>query len=150
MLSLRQRNADDQRRVVAWIPDAAALFMFTGPRLSWPLNPDQLLAMESDLLGAWMVIDEENNEPVGHFDLRTDNCTAWLGRVLINPSQRGRGLSHVLIRLAIEQARTLGVRQLRLNVIVGNERAISTYERAGFTEIPQSGRADLRVMALSL
>lgn len=150
MLSLRQRNAIDRGRVVSWIPDADALFMFTGPRLRWPLNSNDLLAMEPDLFGAWMVIDEDNNEPIGHFDLRVAEGTAWLGRVLISPSQRGRGLSHALLQLAIEQAKTSEATQLRLNVIVGNERAIKTYERAGFLEIPQSDRPEIKVMAISL
>jgi hypothetical protein len=69
VLSVRRRTEVDLSTVVGWIPDAGALYFFTGPRLVWPLTIEQLAAMDADeSLTAWMVLDERA-QPVGHFDL---------------------------------------------------------------------------------
>lgn len=147
---LRARTPVDCETVVGWVPDAEALHLFTGPRMTWPLTSEQLSAMEGNGFSAWMLAEEGTEAVVGHFDLTLDREAARIGRVLIDPARRGRGLAHVLIGLAIEQARELGATELRLNVIVGNEAAIRTYARAGFIEMSQSDRPEVHSMARSL
>ena len=141
MLRIRQRVDADISTVVGWIADADALNMFTGPRLVWPLTIDQLAAMTAtDAASAWVMID----------DLALDEGTARIGRVIVDPSRRGRGYGSALVRLAIEEARALGARALTLNVVADNAPAIATYERAGFQQLPMSDRPDVRTMALTL
>lgn len=69
---------------------------------------------------------------------------------LIAPELRGRGLAHDLVGNMIQQARRLGASELILNVIIGNEPAIRAYERAGFVNIAESSRPDVRSMTRKL
>jgi GNAT superfamily N-acetyltransferase len=65
----------------------------------------------------------------------------WIGGFGIASAHRGRGLSHALTEEAVGSARRLGLRDVRLEVLVDNPRAIRTYEAAGFTRT-----RDLRVL----
>ncbi|HBU43013.1 MAG TPA: N-acetyltransferase, partial [Microbacterium sp.] len=110
----------------------------------------QLAAMTAtDAVSAWVMIDDRA-DVIGHFDLALDEGTARIGRVIVDPSRRGRGYGSALVRLAIEEARALGARALTLNVVADNAPAIATYERAGFQQLPMSDRPDVRTMALTL
>ena len=150
MTSIRARNHEDCRAVVDWIPDADAFYLFTGPRLTWPLTPSQLNeTAEAPGLSAWMLLDDDG-KVVGHFDLRLNGKSARLGRVLIAPDDRGRGLAHDLVRHAGAKARELGATQLTLCVIKGNEPAIHTYVSAGFVFEESGDRSDQQEMSLRL
>lgn len=150
MFSLRPRTFADCEEMTRWVPDADSLYLFTGPRLNWPLTSGQLSAMELTGLSAWMLVEEGDETPLGHFDLVLEGQIVRIGRVIIAPAHRRRGLAHVLINLAIDQAKQLGASEMLLNVISGNEPAIRVYERAGFTELPYSDRPNVTVMHLPL
>lgn len=150
MFRLRRRTATDCEAVVSWIPDPDALYLFTGPRLRWPLDAAQLSELEDAGCNGWTLVENESNDPVGHFDLAIDGEVARIGRVCVDPARRGQGLAHLLVGFAVDRARSLGASELRLNVIVGNDAAIRTYERAGFTTSPQSDRPDVRAMSRAL
>lgn len=148
---LRSRNVDDCEVVVSWVSDADALYLFSGRGLRWPLDAAQLSKMESTAgYRAWMLVHRETDVPVGHLDFTIDMDVARIGRVLLDPARRGRGLAHVLTGLAVDMARSLGVSELRLNVISGNEPAVRAYARAGFTTLAQSERPGVQSMSLAL
>jgi RimJ/RimL family protein N-acetyltransferase len=56
----------------------------------------------------------------------------WVGGFGLAPDWRGRGLSGRLIAALLDRARGAGLRRVQLEVVTTNERAIRTYERAGF------------------
>lgn len=144
---LRPRTDRDLSKIVSWVHDRRALYLFSGPRLQWPLTEAQLREMEQvEGLTAW-VVARPTGEAIGHFDLTQVDDEARLGRVIIQPTMRGRGLARTLLRLALSQARVLGAERVRLNVISDNEPAISAYTRAGFSVIPHAAeRPDVTVM----
>lgn len=76
---------------------------------------------------------DQSQAPAAHFDLTIDDDVAHLGRLLIDPQLRRNGLAHVVDGFAKRQAKTHGASEMRLNVITGNESAIRTYLRVGFT-----------------
>jgi RimJ/RimL family protein N-acetyltransferase len=138
---VRPRTTGDLPRVVGWVPDADALYLFTGPRLHWPLTESQLSDMESgDGFTAWMLVEDQTDDPVGHFDLTLQEETARVGRVILAPEIRGRGFAHDLVDSVIQQARRLGASKLVLNVIAGNAPAIRAYRRADFVLMAESPR----------
>lgn len=84
---------------------------------------------------------------VAHFDLTIDGTVARLGRVIVNPALRGRGLASAVVGLAVAEAQRLGAEVVRLNVITTNEPAIRAYLRAGFEVVAgASSRTDVTVM----
>lgn len=150
MLSLRERVDADIVTVMGWVPDERALYLFTGPRLVWPLTVDQLAAMTvTGEISAWVMVDDESLL-IGHFDLTLVDDTARIGRVIVDPAERGRGYGGALVDLVVERARSLGARRVALNVISDNAPAIAAYERAGFQQLPGGDRPDVRSMALTL
>jgi RimJ/RimL family protein N-acetyltransferase len=58
------------------------------------------------------------------------SCCGGFGIV---PGQRGRGLALPLTLALLDQARQCGARRMTLIVLAQNQRAIATYQRAGFT-----------------
>jgi GNAT superfamily N-acetyltransferase len=59
----------------------------------------------------------------------------WCGPFGIVPNFRGRGLAGTLASGLIARARSHGLRSLGLEVLVQNERAIKTYQNAGFVTL---------------
>jgi len=149
MLSIRQRISADLDTIVGWVPDAAALYLFTGPRLTWPLSTLQLSEMESDQnLSAWIGESSRDGGTVGHFDLTQHVETFRIGRVIIDPAQRGQGLAATLVALAVAKCQELGASRIALNVIAGNSPAIRTYERIGFRAFQTASEPGVLAMEL--
>lgn len=59
---------------------------------------------------------------------------AWIGGFGIAPDWRGRGLALPLVDACLDGARAAGASEIELEVLVGNDKAVRTYERAGFRE----------------
>lgn len=149
-MTARPRTDRDLEQIVSWIPDADALFLFSGTRLSWPLTEAGLRDLTHTAgLVAFGVIDARG-DLVGHFDLAVEGGCARLGRVIVDPARRGRGYARGLLRVAGEQAGRRGAEVVRLNVVTTNEPAIRAYRRAGFTVVADgSNRPDVTVMECS-
>lgn len=147
-LRVRARSDQDVHEVVRWVPDAAALYFFSGPRLTWPLTAQQLQGLTGATAGMTpSVVVSSAGELVGHFDLTLDESIARLGRLIVNPSLRGRGLAIPVVDLALIEAQRLGADVVRLNVISKNETAVRTYRRAGFVVVAgDADRADVTTM----
>lgn len=144
---LRAREDHDLERIVSWIPDARALYLFSGNRLTWPLTIEQLRGVsESDGPAAYAVVDAAGTL-VGYFDLSVADGVARLGRVIVDPATRGRGLSRHVMKLAVAEAHRLGARRLRLTVVSANTPAVRAYRRAGFlAQPPDDARTGITVM----
>ncbi|KPI34062.1 GCN5-related N-acetyltransferase [Actinobacteria bacterium OV450] len=70
--------------------------------------------------------------PVGHVSVRGTR----LGRVLIAPGARGRGLGETLLTLAVARAfDELGLTSLDLGVYTHNTAAVRLYEKLGFRAV---------------
>ena len=66
---------------------------------------------------------------------RLDADTGELKRLYVRPGHRGLGLGRLLAEAAIEQARELGYRRLRLDTTPEMASAHELYRRLGFCEI---------------
>ncbi|WP_081799312.1 GNAT family N-acetyltransferase [Neobacillus jeddahensis] len=81
----------------------------------------------------------DQDEPVGvilggmkiYEGIQTMRC----GTLAVHPEYRGKGISQRLFELHKEEAVKHGCKQLFLEVIVGNDRAIRFYEKLGYVKI---------------
>ncbi|MBI5167976.1 MAG: GNAT family N-acetyltransferase [Candidatus Eisenbacteria bacterium] len=73
--------------------------------------------------------------PVGVALLGLRGERAWIGGMGVVPAGRRRGLGDTLMKAVIERARARGVREVWLEVLTTNARAIPLYERLGFRHV---------------
>ena len=57
---------------------------------------------------------------------------AELGDLAVHPDRRRQGIGALLLRRALDEARSRSIRVLYLEVRIGNESARRLYERSGF------------------
>jgi len=60
--------------------------------------------------------------------------------MFVRPPHRGRSLGRTLLRALEEQARTAGIRVMRLETASLLTEAIALYRSAGYRDIPQYGQ----------
>jgi ribosomal protein S18 acetylase RimI-like enzyme len=151
-LILRGREDTDLPAVVEWVPDREALHLFAASSLAWPLTPKQLAEVgEATGRTSWLLVDAANpSAPLAHADLTVLGDRARIGRVIVDPASRGRGLGATLVRLLIEEARLVGCVRIDLLVIDGNAPAFRTYEGLGFSYDPGSDVDGMVAMTLEL
>ncbi|MET9885191.1 GNAT family N-acetyltransferase [Streptomyces sp. NPDC006430] len=129
-LSLRPfRPADDAPALHRWITTRAELVTWAGPAFTWPLDDSQLTAYATEPgRHTWTAVSADGH-PLGHVSVRGTR----LGRVLIDPRARGRGLGEALLTLAVDRAfGELGLPSLDLGVYTHNTAAVRLYEKLGF------------------
>lgn len=139
-LIARPFEAMDIPVLTGWFSNAAEIMQWAGPRLRWPLDSEQLapflqpMDLERDEWSAWSVCGA-GGEVVGHFQLRFDALCrqVTLGRVVMAPARRGRGLAEPMVRIALAKAFSIpSAHRVELRVYDFNEAAIRTYTKAGF------------------
>ncbi|MFD3807369.1 GNAT family N-acetyltransferase [Streptomyces sp. NPDC058611] len=130
-LSLRPfRPAADITLLRSWVTTPAELMTWVGPAFSWPLDDGQLSSYAAEPgRRTWTALSPDG-QPVGHASL----AGIRLGRILIAPAARGRGLGTAMVSLVVERAfgEPDGVPELGLGVWAHNTAALRVYERLGF------------------
>lgn len=131
-LTLRQFHAADDAALISWLRTPEELYLFTGPRLQWPLDRAQLDGLRAD--AAFIPFTAElDGTLVGHIELvPTGEGEARIARVLVAPQSQGRGAGEQLLRVALAEAAGRGIHSLTLFVLPDNARAIALYEKLGF------------------
>ncbi|MFD9411355.1 GNAT family N-acetyltransferase [Streptomyces sp. NPDC059989] len=129
-LSLRPFHpTHDAPLLRTWVTSHAELMTWAGPSFSWPLDEAQLTAYAAEPgRHTWTAVTPAG-DPVGHASI----AGTRLGRVLIAPEARGRGLGETLVSLTVSRAfGELNLPQLGLGVWAHNTAAIRLYEKLGF------------------
>lgn len=129
---LRPFDPADDAELISWLRTPEELYLFTGPRLTFPLDGAQLDEIRADatITPFTALVD---GTVVGHIELvSTGDAEARIARVLVDPARQGQGLGELLMRSVVAEARGRGIRLLTLRVIPTNARAIALYEKLGF------------------
>ncbi len=137
---------DDFTDLIEAVEDARCLLQWAGPEYRYPLNETQLERTLRQGQGplasllAYKAVLTDTGETVGHAQLMGIDrvtSTATLGRVLVFPAWRGRGLGRALVRLVLGEAFDhLGLELVILHVFAFNRPAVATYRGVGFTVRP--------------
>ena len=72
---------------------------------------------------------------VGYIGVQTVLDEGYINNVAVRPEYRRRGLAAALISLLINEARTIGLAFMTLEVRESNAPAIALYEKLGFTTV---------------
>ncbi|HEX4009166.1 MAG TPA: GNAT family N-acetyltransferase [Solirubrobacteraceae bacterium] len=137
-VSLRQLTGADCRRIAGWIASEDDLYQWSGPAdFSWPLTVDQLLGDLARAGGGRLLLAATAGEGalVGHVKLAVaaHHRIGHIGRVVVAPDQRGRGMGTALMRAVVALGfDELGLHRLQLGVYAFNTAAIACYQGAGF------------------
>lgn len=138
MVELREFASADAGLLIAWIADAAELLTWAGPSFRWPLDEEQLgqyAAEPAARRRIWTAVDARSGATVGHASLKldADRPSGRLGRVLVAPGARGRGVGAAMLTQVLAYAfGELGLERVGLGVFTHNGSAVRLYERLGF------------------
>jgi ribosomal protein S18 acetylase RimI-like enzyme len=83
------------------------------------------------------LIAERTGAPIGIAVATSYGAYGFVGEIIVNPEERGRGLGRILLDRAIEYLRGCGAESIYLDGVVA---AVPLYERAGFKRICRSLR----------
>ena len=141
-IMLREYQAEDIGSIRQWVNDEQ-----TTRYLSTRYWPAQTMVDSEEFLSHmlqsshnaynFVMADKTDGRYIGQADIfRLD----WrlrqgeIGMVVGDPAERGQGLGEEALRLLQRFAfRTLGLERLELEVHMGNEAALTCYQKAGFT-----------------
>lgn len=140
MIALREFSVSDIPILRTWIESRVELLTWAGPTFRWQLDEQQLVEYASECSTpartAWTAFDSTTGYVVGHASLKFANTppTARLGRVLVDPAARSRGVgAQMLTQILALAFGPLDLERLDLGVFAHNTSALGLYERLGFT-----------------
>ncbi|MFL6264280.1 MAG: GNAT family N-acetyltransferase [Thermoanaerobaculia bacterium] len=141
MIELIPFTEADIEPLLGWIRSHEELLLWTASSFGYPLTREHIQqhlrdsAARGDRL-IFKAVDSESGETIGHVELGAidaRNRSARVGRVLLAPAARGRGLGTAMMRATLAYAfDVLQVHRAELGVFDVNPRALACYERAGF------------------
>jgi len=133
----RPATPADLAEVLTWIPDAAALRLWTGPKPEFPVTAEVLwpiIAGEPDTAYA-LTLSEGGLAGFGQV-LPKDGQWLHLARIIISPAHRRQGAGRALCRklMRIGQQNHPQTEAFTLNVSTENLPAQALYREIGFHE----------------
>jgi ribosomal protein S18 acetylase RimI-like enzyme len=151
MASLRQAAAADYAHVASWIGDATTCRRWAGPGLHYPFAAEDLPQLLIKPGARSYCLGPEDSAPYGfgqHWP--RGEQSVHLGRIIIAPTLRSRGLGIRLVRLLCERALAeSGASEVTLMVYRDNPTAFGLYQRLGFVGDEGLSRADALYMRLA-
>lgn len=122
-----------------WISDERTYAMWCAGHMKYPMekeNFDHAMLDAAIKFGeSPYVVTTDDGKAVGFFCYSVNLSTneGMLRFIMVDPSQRGKGVGKEMLRLAVKYAfHITKVNAVQLNVFPKNERALKCYERVGF------------------
>ena len=134
MIAVRHATVDDLQVVASWVTNQEELTRWTGPRYTFPLDPDTLPAQfDWAATESWVVTDHGAVVAFGQHLPRGPH-RRHLARIITAPQRRGEGLAARVVLHILERAKALGATVASLNVRPANDEALRLYRRLGFVD----------------
>jgi len=127
----------DFREMMTWFSSEDELREWAGPEFRYPYDFDSFVEdLKLDTLNSYsLVSDEPALIGFGQYYRRLGRC--HLGRLVVSPAFRGRGMAARLIdELSRHGLRRLEANSCSLFVLERNRAAISAYRKSGFEVAP--------------
>ena len=109
------------------------------PGSTMPLTAEKVLAWCRPHGHVFELAREGDETPIGYAELnpmQRERGHLWLGHVILCPTERGRGIGTVFVRMLLEYAfDQLAARCVSLIVYPNNKPAVDCYYRVGFKAI---------------
>ena len=138
MLNLRAYRPEDASAVAQWITSEEEFLWWSAGKLGeFPLDPEKLNAFYAQGIASGEGFPrtmEEDGRVCGQMLMKkTDEETVHFGFIVVDGSQRGKGLGFAMLSMALEYAFHLRrAKRVTLNVFADNAPARRCYERLGF------------------
>ncbi|MDR5615156.1 GNAT family protein [Arsenophonus sp.] len=140
-MNIRRFCEKDIDYLCKWFSSDDEVLQWGGINLSWPLTKSQVIPMLQEANESppkrWMFIGFQDSIRLAHAQIELDwlHGVALLGRVVINPDYRKKGLAVPFLQRIIDEVFSrLEFQRLELNVYSFNKPAIKTYQRLGFIQ----------------
>lgn len=132
----------------AWLDSAGATQRWAGPGVPYPLGSDAFAqALQLQQRPGWVLLDAHGHCLGFGQHWPTTSGTLHLGRIIVSPQARGRGLGRVLMQALMAQAlQSGGVERLTLRVYRDNVAAVSLYRDLGFQPLENASTPELLFM----
>ncbi len=117
----------------SWFTDQAMLDKWAGPNFRFPHSAQSFTEdIKCQTLASYCLINEHNELlAFGQYYPRLGHC--HLGRLVVNPKYRRKGLASILIKaLAANGMAELQLSSLSLFVLTDNISALNAYQKLGF------------------
>jgi [ribosomal protein S18]-alanine N-acetyltransferase len=128
----RSMSQADAEAIAAWrYPDEYAFY-------DWTSDPDDLAELLDPLARTdeYVAVDSKEGTLIGFFQFKRPRGHSLAIGLGLHPSWTGRGLGRSFLEAGLDYARQhFAPEQFTLSVASFNRRAITVYERAGFTTV---------------
>lgn len=149
-LSLHPPCPADYITLATWVPDAASCLRWAGPKVPFPFEADRLAELLQVDQSVSYCLARGDGVPVAfaqHWVITPG--AVHLGRILVNPRRRGKGLGRVLCRQLIAAAFAhTQASSATLRVYTDNLGARQLYQNLGFVREAEQSSQDVDFMRL--
>ncbi|HHA2858890.1 GNAT family N-acetyltransferase [Stenotrophomonas maltophilia] len=145
---LQPVQPQDYALIAAWLDSAAGTLCWAGPGVPYPLPPDRFeRVLQLRERPGWLLLDASDQRVGFGQAWSTQPGTVHLGRLLVAPQARGRGLGRGLVQALIVQAlQADAVERLTLRVYRDNAAAVALYRSLGFEPVDAASTPALLFM----
>ncbi|PWQ97764.1 GNAT family N-acetyltransferase [Leucothrix arctica] len=122
--------------MMSWFSSEKELTDWSGPNFRYPYDKSSFIEdLKISTLSSFSLVSNESSFlAFGQYYQRLDRC--HLGRLIVNPEFRGKGIAFELMRRICESGlKELKVKECSLFVLAHNENAIKAYNKYGFTVV---------------
>jgi len=136
---LRPATVDDLQIILAWITSPELLKLWGGPKLTYPPAAERTWQeIGATDQNTFALVDEAGNVVGFGQTLLREPDSVHLGRIIVSPAVRGKGLGRILCQQLIQKAtKQYQPARVTLNVYKYNAPAYNLYKSLGFRELSE-------------
>ncbi|WP_386079112.1 GNAT family N-acetyltransferase [Vreelandella sp. F11] len=146
---LRTPEQIDYQTIAAWVTDQKSCARWAGPLVPFPFAAEKLPKLLAVKGGSSYCLSDSSNSCIGFGQFWAGKEGAvHIGRIIIAPEARGKGVGRLLCEQLIAKARqSTGSSTVTLRVYRDNHAAHSLYSSLGFFAIESESTSDLLFMS---